>query len=45
MTLSPVFVQPQSMYEPSYMATLIECNYAVISSHAEFKLLMLVVLN
>ena len=33
------------MYGPSYMKTLIEWNYAVVSSHAKFKLRMLVVLD
>ena len=33
------------MYGPSYMTTLIEWNYAVVSSHTDFKLLMLVVLD
>ena len=33
------------MYGPSYMTTLIEWNYAVVSSHTEFKLRMLVVLD
>ena len=42
---SPVFDQPQSMYGPSYMTTLIEWNYAVVSSHTEFNLRMLVVLD
>ena len=37
--------QPQSMYGPSYMTTLIECNYIVVPSHTEFKLRMLVVLD
>ena len=33
------------MSGPSYMTTLIEWNYAVVSSHTEFKLRMLVVLD
>ena len=33
------------MYGPSYMTTLIECNYAVVSGQTEFKLRMLVVLD
>ena len=40
-----VFDQLQSMYEPSYMTTLTEWNYAVVSSHTEFKLRMLVVFD
>ena len=33
------------MYGPSHMTMLIEWNYAVVSSHTEFKLRTLVVLD
>ena len=33
------------MYGPSYMTALTEWNYVAVSSHTEFKLRMLVVLD
>ena len=49
MTLSPFFVQPQSicmdLSTTLTLTTLIECNYAVVSSHTDFKVRVLVVLD